>query len=612
MARVPGAELDLDGMLQLWRFNGGTQPDDAYLSTGCWTPRPGRTRARRCSARSTSGPRSPPAQDTRRPPSARRSTTRPRSPRTSCTGRCPRSTRARPPPRSTWRPAVTRSRSGPVPPRCWRRGSTRRATGCCWRTRPSSKVDGKAVSRRPALSVPVPAGREILAVRAGTRTVSLDGARRAAAPVAAADRSGHRSHAARRGRTAGDVSGYAPGLRLQQLRAAALGRAGRSAGGHRQRRRAAPSGSPPPTTPPAPGSWSATQGRARSTGSGCSTGMCPAPGRRSVCGSPARPAASWPPGRCSTRTGPPTSGVVTMDGARQRAAGHPARRRRRCGSRPKTVAEYRGLRVDALEPVATRTVWPPAVPEVTVDAHRREARAARRRRPGRLGAGALRTARGLLPLRRRDRRAGRPGVAERRSARTARPRTPSRRSATSPASVPRPATSAPPRCTSCPWRRAAWPCADPKFCLYLRGPDLCRTMPTVAQYQGLDLVRGCCFPPDPDGRGDPALPVRAARPRGQQQSQVEYRGRAAASGRDHPRRSSWCARTNRRAPSDGRTGSRHNPAQFSGDGHRRRADHRRAGRERRPGLARSPASQGAQKVTLQGWMSGWSLPPAAT
>src|SRR3712207_839721 len=63
---------------------------------------------------------------------------------------------------------------------------------------------------------------------------------------------------------------------------------------------------------------------------------------------------------------------------------------------------------------------------------------------------------------------------------------------------------------------------NPKFCLYLRGPDLCRSLPTVAMYQGWTSYEAL-VPPDPSAVETRLYLYGLRDLKEEQQSQVEYR-----------------------------------------------------------------------------------------
>jgi arabinofuranan 3-O-arabinosyltransferase len=145
---------------------------------------------------------------------------------------------------------------------------------------------------------------------------------------------------------------------------------------------------------------------------------------------------------------------------------------------------------------------------------------------------------------------------------------------------------------------------NPKFCLYLRGPDLCRKLPTVAMYQGWTSYEAL-IPPDAN-TFEARLYLYGLRDiEGRQQSQVEYRGvrmRPVAS-----TSAVVLVRQDTPAATSVPDWKRQNPAHFSGTVTTPGPTVLAMTESAAPGWALTGIA-GANKVTLQGWMGGWELP----
>jgi arabinofuranan 3-O-arabinosyltransferase len=145
---------------------------------------------------------------------------------------------------------------------------------------------------------------------------------------------------------------------------------------------------------------------------------------------------------------------------------------------------------------------------------------------------------------------------------------------------------------------------NPKFCLYLRGPDLCRTLPPVALYQGWTRYE-TLIPPDPDAVETRLYLYGMRDLKEQQQSQVEYRGV-----RLRPVASPSSIVLVRQQTYPGRSAvdwQQKNPAQFTGTVVARGRTVVALAESAAPGWVLTGVD-GARKVTLQGWMGGWLLP----
>ncbi|GAA2701388.1 hypothetical protein [Actinoplanes palleronii] len=465
-------------------------------------------------------------------------------------------------------------------------------------------VDGKAVSRRPVLRVPLPAGRRVLAIQAGTRrTVSLDVAKPASVPVGSA--TGLTLLAA--ARTPARVSGFSPVFDCNNYEPrpwAELGLTARMTGTAKKRTVRLSAADHAACTrvvvrDAAPGQIYRVRLQYRRL-AGPRPQICLWQTGAAGCELAARLALSdrW------------TSyeGVVTMDaGGELQIILHAD-----VGLRlaPKAVTEYRAVQVQALEEVGSREVWPPVVPETSVDLT--------------AGRHVLRVEGGpagsvLAPFesledcyRYDDQSAEQAGLAADAQVGVDGETTYTLKAVSHLACIGSTAGDVGAASLyelSMQARSVAL--RNPKFCLYLRGPDLCRKLPSVAVYQGWTRYEAL-IPPDPN-TVETRLYLYGLRDlAGKQQSEVEYRGV-----RLRPVASSSSVVLVRQAPAapavpaPSVTWTRSNPAQFSGTVTAAGATTLALTESAAPGW-RLSGIEGATKVTLQGWMSGWSLPGGGT
>jgi arabinofuranan 3-O-arabinosyltransferase len=459
-------------------------------------------------------------------------------------------------------------------------------------------VDGKAVSRRPDLAVPVPQGRRILAVRTGNRTVSLDDPGTAPTVRVGAATSLSLLAAARQ---PVEVTDYSPVFDCNNYEPrpwAALGLSrtvtdtpeGRTvrvaAADHAACTKVVVRGG-------APGQMFRVRLQYRHV-EGARPQICLWQSGASGCELAARPVLD--DGWSSYER------VVTMDGtgAELQIILHADVGER---LRSKTVTEYRGLRVDALEAVTTTTVWPPAVPQVTVD----------------LAAGEheLRVDGGpsgsvLAPFepledcfRYDDRTAEEAGLVAESQIGVDGETTYTLKAVSHLACIGSSAHDVGAASLyelSMQARSVAL--RNPKFCLYLRGPDLCRTLPTVAAYRGWTSYE-VLVPPDPDAVETKLFLYGLRDLREQQQSQVEYRGvrlRPVASPS-----AVVLVRQQEPVSSSAVDWTRQNPAHFFGSVTTAGPTAVALAETAAPGWTLTGVP-GARKVRLQGWMNGWLLP----
>jgi arabinofuranan 3-O-arabinosyltransferase len=460
------------------------------------------------------------------------------------------------------------------------------------------RVDGRPVSRRPALRVPLPDGRPVLAIKpAGTRrVVSLDVDEPKPVPVGAAT-----------GLTllAADpdpvkVSGFSPVFDCNNYEPRPWSELGLSAV-----------------------TSDSKQGPAvRLTASdhaGCTRVIVDdAPAGqiyrirmqyRHVSG-PRPQICLWQSGAAgcelSTRLGlakewTPFEGVVTMDAGGTLQIILHADVGRRLSS--PTVVEYRGVQVQALEEVGRPEVWPPAVPETTVDlaAGDHELRV-----DGGLSGSILSPFEPLEDCYRYDdQTAEQAGLAAEAQTGPDGETTYTLKAVSHLACIGAAAEDfggASLYELSMEARSVAL--RNPKFCLYLRGPDLCRKLPTVAVYQGWTPYEAL-IPPDPN-TVEARLYLYGLRDlEGTRQSQVEYRGvriRPVAS-------TSAVVLIRQDEPGAAAVADweRENPAHFAGTVTAAGPTVLAMAESAAPGWALT-GIPGARKVTLQGWMSGWELP----
>ncbi|GAA3338425.1 hypothetical protein GCM10020358_18440 [Amorphoplanes nipponensis] len=596
MDRVPGATLDVDGMLQMWTFAEGVSPTvrtydrvlDAPARADAGAAVLGTVDTRTAiEARADSAPvaLSPQVDDT-----AAVTPDVVHWPVPAVDSGSPRTTVDLPAGRYT---VAQRARAAAVlVPRL--DAADRRLV---LRDPTVVTVDGRAVSRRPDLSVPVPPDRRILAVRAGGRTVSLDGPGAApTVPIGAATSLSLLAQA-RQPVTVTDYSpvfdcnNYEPrpwaalGL-TRSVTGAAAGRTVRiAASDHAACTKVVVSGG-------APGGIYRVRLQYRHV-EGARPQICLWQAGASGCELAARPVLDdeWSS----------YERVVTMDGAGELQIILHADVGERL--RPRTVAEYRALRVDALEAVTTTTVWPPAVPEATVDlaAGPHELRV-----DGGPAGSVLAPFEPLEDCFRYDDRTGEEAGLAAESQIGADGETTYTLKAVSHlaciGSSAHDVGAASLYELSLQARSVAL--RNPKFCLYLRGPDLCRTLPTVAAYRGWTSYEAL-VPPDP-GAVETKLFLYGLRDlREQQQSQVEYRGvrlRPVASPS-----SVVLVRRPDPVPPSTVDWTRHNPAHFSGTVTAPGRATVALAETAAPGWTLTGV-EGARKIRLQGWMNGWVLP----
>jgi arabinofuranan 3-O-arabinosyltransferase len=601
MSRVQGGELDIDGTLQMWKFGGGTSPTMRTYDRVLDAP-----------ARPDAGAAVLGTVDTRTAIAARKDTTPfALSPQVDDTVTVT-------PDVVHWPvPAVdSGSPTTTVDVAAGRYTLAQRARSAAVLTprldvahsrllledRTVVKVDGKAVSSRPALSVPVPAGRDIRAIATGNRTVSLDGVGTPGTlPVGAATDLTLLAAAAKPVAATGyspvfDCNNYEPrpwkelGLE-RRFTDTAEGRTVRlSAADHAACTQVA-------VRDAKPGQMYRVQLQYRSV-TGSRPQICLWQAGVAGCELSARPALN--------KDWSSYEKVVTMDGIADelRVILHADVGER---LKPKTVTEYRGLRIDALEAVGTTTVFPPAVPEVTVEltAGPHELRV-----DGGLAGSVLAP---FEPLddcyRYDDQTTEQAGLDAESEVGSDGETTYTLKAVRHLACIGAPASDMGASSLyelSMEARSVAL--RNPKFCLYLRGPDLCRTLPSVALYQGWTSYE-TLVPPDPTAV-DTRLYLYGLRDfKEERQSQVEYRGvrlRPVAS-------PSAIVLVRNAAPETSSTVdfTKENPATFTGtvvsSGHAAVALAESAA----PGWVLTGV-EGARKVTLQGWMNGWLLPGGGT
>jgi arabinofuranan 3-O-arabinosyltransferase len=273
--------------------------------------------------------------------------------------------------------------------------------------------------------------------------------------------------------------------------------------------------------------------------------------------------------------------------------------------RPETVAEYRGLRIEALDQVAEQTVWPPAVPEVAVDlaAGRHELRV-----DGGVSGSVLAQFEDLEDcFRYDDRTTDEAGLALRVDTSADGETTYGLGATGHLACI---AATAPDfggaSLYELSMEARSIAVRNPKFCVFLRGPDRCLTMPSVALWDGWTPYQAL-LTPDP-AAVETRLYLYGLRDLAErQQSMVEYRGvrlRPVAS----PTTVVLVRQTPEGQPAEVRW-NRVNPATYRATV---RADGPTAlalAETAAPGWSVSgPGTVGARPVTLQGWMNGWLLP----
>ncbi|UQU62417.1 hypothetical protein COUCH_25705 [Couchioplanes caeruleus] len=600
MARVPGGKLDVDGTLQLWTFNGGTSPTVRTYDRVLDAP-----------SRPDAGAAVLGTVDTRTAIAARTSTDpAPTSPQVDDTAVVT-------PDVVHWPvPAVdSGSPSTTVDVSAGRYTVAQRARAAAvlvprldlannrllLQDPTVVKVDGRPVSTRPALSVPLPAGRTILAVRAGNRTVSLDTPGPQTIQVGAATKLTLLAAA----RKPADTTGYSPVFDCNNYEPRPWKELGLTA-----------------TVTETP------QGRAVRL-SAADHAACTKVVVRNTKGGEIfrvrlqyRHVTGARPQICLWQAG--ASGcelaaravldddwvsyerVVTMDSLSDELQ---LILHADVGERlkPGTVTEYRGLRVDALEPVVSRTVWPPAVPDVTVDltAGKHELRV-----DGGLSGTVLAPFEPLEDcFRYDDQTAEQAGLGAESQIGDDGETTYTLKAVRHLACIGAPAEDVGAASLyelSMQARSVA--VRNPKFCLYLRGPDLCRTLPAVALWQGWTSYEAL-IPPDPNAVETRLYLYGLRDLKEKQQSEVEYRGvrlRPVASPS-----SVVLVRQQEAAATSTVDWQRHNPTQFSGTVTSAGRTTVALAENAAPGWMLTGVD-GARKVTLQGWMSGWALPSGGT
>jgi arabinofuranan 3-O-arabinosyltransferase len=464
------------------------------------------------------------------------------------------------------------------------------------------KVDGEPVSSRPALSVPIPAGREIRAIRTGNRIVSLDGAGPPASVQVGSATELTLLATAKKPVAAGDYvpvfdcNNYEPrpwdelGL-SRTITKTAAGRTVRlSAADHAACTKVVVSKA-------VPGQMYRVRLQYRSV-TGSRPQICLWQAGAAGCELAARPVLEH--GWVTYER------VVTMDALADELQ---VILHADVGERlkPKTVTEYRGLRIDALEPVATQTVWPPAIPEVTVDLTAGEHRL---RVDGGPSGSVLAPFEPLEDcFRYDDQTAEQAGLASDSETGTDGETTYTLKAVRHLACIGAPADDVGASSLyelSMSARSVA--VRNPKFCLYLRGPDLCRTLPAVALYQGWTSYEAL-IPPDPNAVETRLYLYGLRDLKEKQQSQVEYRGV-----RLRPVASPSSVVLVRQVPAAGTSSvdwAKQNPTRFSGTVTASGPTTVALAENAAPGWLLTGV-EGAQKVTLQGWMSGWAMPSGGT
>ncbi|MEU7907597.1 hypothetical protein [Actinoplanes sp. NPDC049118] len=601
MSRVPGAQLDVDGTLQMWKFGDGTSPTMRTYDRVLDAP-----------ARPDAGAAVLGTVDTRTAIAARKDTSPvAMSPQVDDTVTVTPDVVHWPVPAvDSGSPTTTidvaagqytlaqRARAAAVlTPRLDTANSR-----LLLEDPTVVKVDGMAVSRRPALSVPIPAGREIRAISTGGRTVSLDGpGTPASVPVGSATDITLLATAAKPVKATGyspvfDCNNYEPrpwkelGF-AQTVKDTPAGRTVRlTAADHAACTKVV-------VRDAKPGQMYRVRLQYRSI-AGTRPQICLWQAGVAGCELSARPVldddwASY-------------EKVVTMDSLADELQ---IILHADVGERlkPKTVTEYRGLRVDALEAVATKTVFPPAVPEVKVglEAGKHELRVE--------GGPAGTVLAPFEPLedcyRYDDQTAEQAGLDAESQVGSDGETTYTLKAVRHLACIGAPASDMGASSLyelSMEARSVAL--RNPRFCLYLRGPDLCRTLPAVAMYQGWTSYEAL-ITPDP-AAVDTRLYLYGLRDlKEERQAQVEYRGV-----RLRPMASPNAIVLVRDAAPATKSivdYSKQNPTQFTGTVTTSGPTAVALAESAAPGWMLTGV-EGARKVTLQGWMNGWLLPEGGT
>ncbi|SDT46715.1 hypothetical protein [Actinoplanes derwentensis] len=591
MARVAGAELEVDGLLQVWRVGSGTSPTvrtyDRVLDA------PARPEAG-AAVLGTVGSRTAIAARV----DTSEATTSPRVDDTATvtgdvvhwpvpavdTG-SPMTTIDVPGGRYT---VAQRARAAPVL-------MPRIAGNRLLLEDPTSvRVDGRIVSRRPDLEVPLPAGREVLALRTGSRRmVSLDVPNPAPVPVGAATTVSLLAAAAKPAK----VSGFSPVFDCNEYEPRPwkeLGLIGEvtgstirlSAADHAACSRVVVDGAKA-------GQTFRVRLEYRRV-SGARPQICLWQSGTAGCELAARATLNndWTPFEGAT--------TIESDGSLEIILHADVGRR----LAPKTVVEYRTVQVQALEEVGNHEVWPPAVPETSVDltAGQHELSVA-----GGPSGSVLTPFEPLEDCYRYDDQSAEQAGLEAESQIGVDGETTYTLKAVSHLACIGAGVedfgSASLYELSMEARSVAL--RNPKFCLYLRGPDLCRKLPAVAVYQGWTPYEAL-IPPDPD-TVEARLYLYGLRDlAGKQQSQVEYRGV-----RIRPVASSSAVVLVRDQGTGTATSTvdweRRNPAWYSGLITAPGSTVLALTESAAPGWQMTGV-EGGTKVTLQGWMSGWTVP----
>ncbi|MEV4706339.1 hypothetical protein [Actinoplanes sp. NPDC049316] len=599
MAKVPGAELVSDGTLQLWQFNGGTSPTMRTYDRVLDAP-----------ARAEAGAAVLGTVDSRTAIAARTDTT-PASlnPQVDDTAVVTPDVVHWPVPAvDSGSPTTTvdvaagtytlaqRARAAAVlVPRI-----DARTNRLILEDPTVVRVDGKPVSRRPALSVPLPSGRRIVAVRVGDRTVSLDGG----APATVAVGSATKLTLLAAARKPADTTGYSPVFDCNNYEPRPWRELGLtstltdSPQGRTVRLSAADHAACTKVVVRAaePGTFYRVRLQYRHV-TGNRPQICLWQSGSSGCELAARPVLD--DGWTSYER------VVTMD-----SLSHELQviLHADVGERlkPRTVSEYRGLRIDALQAVATRTVFPPAVPEVSLPlaAGKHELRV-----DGAVSGSVLAPFEPLEDcFRYDDESAEQAGLAAESQIGADGETTYTLKAVRHLAcigSVANDMGAASLYEYSMEARSVAL--RNPKFCLYLRGPDLCRTLPGVAVWKGWTSYE-TFVAPDPNAVETRVYLYGLRDLNGMQQSQVEYRGV-----RLRPVNPSTVVLVRQEAPTG--TSSvdfyQDNPTQFAGTVTASGPTAVALAENAAPGWLLTGAP-GARKQTLQGWMGGWLLPEGGT
>ncbi|MFI5495096.1 hypothetical protein [Actinoplanes sp. NPDC051859] len=454
------------------------------------------------------------------------------------------------------------------------------------------KIDGKAVSQRPAMAIPLPRGRKIVALKVGTRTVSLDNGVRTTVPVGSATSVTLLATAAKPADTTGyspvfDCNNYEPRpwSQLQLTATIKRGTVRLSAADHAACTKVVARNT-------VPGQHLRVRLQYRHV-TGARPQICLWQAGVSGCELAARPVLN--DGWTSYER------VVTMDSLSRELQ---VILRADVGERlkPKTVAEYRGLRIDALESAATHTVFPPAIPETSV---KLTAGKHQLRVDGGLSGSILAP---FEPLddcfRYDDETVEQAGLEAEEQLGSDGDTTYTLKAVRHLACIGALAEDMG-AASLYEYAMEARSVAlrNPKYCMYLRGPDLCRTMPGVAIWNGWTSYE-TLVEPDPNAVETRIYLYGLRDPKGQQQSQVEYRGV-----RLRPVNPSEVVLVRQEAPAV--TSSvdykKVNPTQFTGTVTSSGKAAVALAENAAPGWVMTGA-QGAQKVTLQGWMNGWLLP----